>query len=108
MFAIQNNNISLTRGDTAIFRLVIKTADGMDYAVSGSDSVLFTVKRSTRDKFILIQKNAVQGVITLYPEDTADLPYGVYWYDVELKRSDGFTATVITPHSLRITEEVTF
>lgn len=44
MLKVVNNGISLTRGDTATFRLQIKNQDGTDYEITPDDQVLFTVK----------------------------------------------------------------
>ena len=97
MLKVVNNGISLTRGDTATFRLQIKNQDGTDYEITPDDQVLFTVKRSPNDEEVVIQKAAANN-----------LEYGTYYYDVELRRPDGFVATVIPPHMLKLTEEVTF
>lgn len=45
---------------------------------------------------------------TAVPRETDNLAYGTYYYDIELRRPDGFVATVIPPHILKLTEEVTF
>ena len=58
MLKVVNNGISLTRGDTATFRLQIKNQDGTDYEITPDDQVLFTVKRSPNDEEIVIQKAA--------------------------------------------------
>lgn len=108
MLKVVNNAINLTRGDTATFSLKIKNQDGTDYDISEEDQILFTVKKSPNDEEIVIQKAAVNNYITIVPRETDDLAYGTYYYDVELRRPDGFVATVIPPHILKLTEEVTF
>lgn len=40
------------------------------------------------------------------PEDTKNLNFGTYVYDVELTTKDGIVDTFITPSSFKITEEV--
>lgn len=40
MLKVVNNGISLTRGDTATFRLQIKNQDGTDYEITPDDQVL--------------------------------------------------------------------
>lgn len=66
MLKVVNNGISLTRGDTATFRLQIKNQDGTDYEITPDDQVLFTVKRSPNDEKIVIQKAAANNCITIY------------------------------------------
>ena len=102
MLKVVNNGISLTRGDTATFRLQIKNQDGTGYEITPDDQVLFTVKRSPNDEEIVIQKAAANNCITIVPRETDNLAYGTYYYDVELRRP------VIPPHMLKLTEEVTF
>ncbi len=108
MLKVVNNSINLTRGDTATFSLKIKNQDGTDYDISEEDQILFTVKRSTRDEEVVIQKVAINNRITIQPRETDNLEYGTYYYDVELRRPDGLVATVIPPHVFKLTEEVTF
>lgn len=108
MLKVVKNTVSLTRGDTATFSLTIKNADGTDYEITEDDQILFTVKRSTRDKEIVIQKASINNQITITPRETENLEYGTYYYDVELRRLDGFVSTVIPPHVFKLTDEVTF
>ncbi|HAD77138.1 MAG TPA: hypothetical protein DCG08_03920 [Dialister sp.] len=108
MLKVVNNAISLTRGDTATFRLEIKNQDGTPYDIQAEDQVLFTIKKSTKDTDVIIQKAAINNRITIAAKETESLAYGTYYYDVELRRPDGLVATVIPPHVLRLTEEVTF
>lgn len=69
MLKVVNNGISLTRGDTATFRLQIKNQDGTDYEITPDDQVLFTVKRSPNDEEIVIQKAAANNCITIVPRE---------------------------------------
>lgn len=73
MLKVVNNGISLTRGDTATFRLQIKNQDGTDYEITPDDQVLFTVKRSPNDEEIVIQKAAANNCITIVPRETDNL-----------------------------------
>lgn len=76
--------------------------------MQAGDSVLFTVKNSVYDTAVIIQKKLIDGVIKINPDDTKNLQYGTYYYDVELTQSDGFVATVISPQKLIIEPEVTY
>lgn len=108
MLNCQNNTITLTRGDTAVLKLDIIDEQGIPYDVTDSDVVIFTLKRSVLDKAVVFQKSMVDGKITIQPQDTANLEYGQYFYNVELTKEDGFVATVIPPHRFVIAEEVTW
>lgn len=107
MFKVNGNTITITRGDTGIFTLNIKTPAGADYDYS-NDNVLFTVKKTTHDAEALIQKQVIYGEnVTISPADTSGLQYGSYVYDVQLTTGN-IVDTVIPPSGFIVKEEVTF
>lgn len=108
MLTCEGNTIHLTRGDSAVLLLKIRKNDESEYELQAGDSVLFTVKNSVYDTSVIIQKKLINGVIKLNPDDTKNLQYGTYYYDVELTQTDGFVATVISPQKLIIEPEVTY
>ncbi len=108
MLTCEGNTIHLTRGDSAVLLLKIQRENGSEYELQAGDSVLFTVKNSVYDTAVIIQKKLIDGVIKINPDDTKNLQYGTYYYDVELTQSDGFVATVISPQKLIIEPEVTY
>lgn len=103
--------LEVTRGDTLPLSFTINYSNGDEYVLEENDSVVFTVKASTKidDSDVLIQK-----IMTLdtglhcecKPEET-QLPYGTYKYDVELNRANGQRFTIIKPSNFKITAEVT-
>ena len=108
MVDVKDNDIRMTRGDTAILNLSIQNADGTPYEITSDDTILLTVKKNKTAKAIIIQKAVADNRITITPKETESLEYGPYCYDVELRRTDGFVATIISPHTLTLCEEVTF
>lgn len=102
-----DDNISLTRGDSATFSLNIVRNDGSVYDFS-DDTVVFTVKKNTQTTTILFQKTFFSGEIDITPEDTSELAYGVYKYDVQVTTQAGKVYTVIPPHDFEVAQEVTF
>lgn len=108
MYKVIQNNLYLTRGDTAVFPLKVTYMDDTEYTFEEGDKVLFTVKKKTTDGETLFQKEITNGGLFLMPEDTKDLPYGRYCYDVQLTKQCGTVRTIIPPHILKICEEVTF
>lgn len=108
MLTCDGNTIHLTRGDSAVLLLKIRKDDDTEYELQAGDSVLFTVKNSVYDTAVIMQKKLTGGAIKLTPDDTKNLQYGTYYYDVELTQSDGFVATVIGPQKLIIEPEVTY
>ena len=102
----ENNNITLTRGDSATIELAIKD-DGMTYDYS-NDFVQLTVKRNTVTEDIIFQKTFSSNVIIINPEDTKNLRYTDLKFDVQLINSQGGVYTVIPPRRFTISEEVNF
>ena len=107
MFSIEGNTIKITRGDTGIFTLELKNGtQTYDYT---NDTVVLTVKQDTVTKSHLIQKTITYGNnVAFAPADTAALPYGEYWYDVQVTTSGGQVDTVIPPSKFVVMPEVTF
>lgn len=107
MLIVDNdNNIQLTRGDTAILTLSVKR-NGTDYDYS-EDLTQFTVKRNTVTSEIVLQKTFTGTSIVINPADTKDLYYSDLKFDVQLITPNNEVYTVITPHDFIITEEVNF
>lgn len=108
MFKVDNNNISMIRGDSGVFTITITDTAGNDVALTDGDVLTFTLRRTPRSPTIVLQKTITDGTLTINPSDTQDMPFGSYVYDVELKRADGYTDTIIPPHEFCILEEVTY
>lgn len=104
MLKVVNNEIYLTRGDTATLELTVEK-DGAPYDFS-ADTVLFSIKKCVEEPKPLIQKQFVDGKVSLVESDTSDLPFGQYLYDVVVSRPGGEICTVITPTVLTIGGEV--
>lgn len=108
MFTVQNNNISLIRGDSGAFTISIADTNGSPVALADGDVLTFTLRRTPRSPTIVLQKTITGGTLNINPTDTQDLAFGAYVYDVELKRANGYTDTIIPPHEFLILEEVTY
>lgn len=106
MFKIENNVIQIIRGDTGRFNIEVLDAAGAPYPLSAKDRLVFTVKKNIKSQEILIQKEGTP--ITLEPEDTSNLDFGKYIYDVQLTLEDGTVDTIIAPSTFNILSEVTW
>lgn len=81
---LDGNKIFLTRGDSGSVTVTLTDAGGDPYDASG-DTVEFGVKKSIYDTECLIKKTLEDGeTITFVPEDTKDLDFGDYLYDVQV------------------------
>lgn len=94
MLQIDNNAIYITRGDDAMFRIVLKL-NGEDYTMREGDTLTLTV-RSTPEELspILAEITSTNNTFTLRHEDTAGIPAGSYSADVQLMQSNGRRTTV--------------
>lgn len=121
-YKITNQNIYLTRGDSAALDLQVTDEQQQTYDFS-EDEVVLTVKRSCTDKKVLIQKTfsdydseTGKATVVFDPEDTENLPMGDYVYDVQLTHIENAgeenekieRATIITPHTFTLGAEVTW
>lgn len=108
MIKLIGNKICLTRGDTAMLKVTIYGADREEYTPTETDIVTLTVKKTVNSKDILFQRTVKDGMLTIEPEDTMELPYGDYVYDVCIETKTGIVQTFIPPTVFRLTEEVNY
>lgn len=122
MFKIDNENkITLTRGDTARATVAIMEKAGecdlVPYVPKEGDVITFAVKRNEyigvrythlKDAEPLIKKVVPIDTMTLeiIPEDTKELDFGEYVYDIEIQMADGTVDTFIADARFELTTEV--
>ena len=109
----KKNDIYMTRGDSETITISLTDTEGNPIPFSSGDTVYFTVKLNVNTTSKVLQKvitSFVDGkaVISLLPSDTSSLSYGMYYYDIQWNRSDGFIRTIITPSKFFIENEVTY
>ena len=109
MLYIDDKTIKLTRGDTARLTVpIINLANNGEYTMESGDILYFTVKKTAKDSDFLFQKSITgSNSIHIRPEDTADLSFGKYKYDVQLTTATGDVYTVIEPSTFEVMEEIT-
>ena len=88
MYTIDNTTITMTRGDTVRVRFPLYVDDA-PYSQEAGDQVLFIVNTSDRQNEppILI-KELTDFTLQLDPEDTKNLDFGTYRYDVQITFAD--------------------
>ena len=105
MFKIEDDNrVTLTRGDTCAFDVVIKTDSGEIYTPTESDVITFTMKKDSKTSEVLIKKTGTS--IVFDPEDTRKFKYGNYLYDVTLTTAGGSVYTIIPPTEFILADEI--
>lgn len=104
--------IEIIRGDTNKFSFIRKDAEG-ETIPQQADAIYFTVKESWTTQEYLIQKTLLDMTFTdgkyeftIEPEETDNLEYGTYVYDLEVIQ-EGYKQT-ISRGTFKITEEATF
>lgn len=105
---IFGTTITLTRGDTFTARIDITDAAGEPYTPGKGDTVRFAMKASYADirPLLVVDIPVDTMLLTLRPEDTKDLAFGKYVYDIQLTRANGEVDTFITKAKLNLSEEV--
>ena len=105
--SISGKNINLTRGDSLNVQVEI-LKDDVPYTPEEGDRVRFALKKDYTDDTPLIVKDIPTDtlILTLLPEDTKELPFDTYVYDIELTFADGAIDTFIPKGKFKLTEEV--
>lgn len=108
--------MEITRGDTFEFRFQRKNQN-KEVITEKPDKMYFTVKENDRTEDYLFQKRLNNNTIsydevsyyyniTIDPEDTNNLSYGTYYYDIEVITNN--KVKTIAKGQLSITSEITF
>lgn len=114
----EGNKIWLTRGDS--LQTVVDLLQGeTPYIPQAGDTIRFALKHARMEKdragyleFAdeepLVVKAIPNDTLTLAldPEDTKDLGFGLYKYDVEITFADGYVDTFIADEDFTLTPEV--
>ena len=109
MYEINGTSIELTRGDSFYCTVGMKNKDdGTDYEPQEGDVVRFALKKKYTDEDPLILKQIPIDTMVLHlePEDTKELAFGTYCYDVELTKANGDVDTFIAEAEFELTKEV--
>lgn len=110
----RNNQINLTRGDSETYEIGI-VINGEEYTPVTGDSVRFAMRKGDMDYSqsryiyppILIKDIPIDTMqLTFAPEDTKNLPFGNYVYDVQITFENGDTKTFIKDAPFVIEREV--
>lgn len=107
-------DLEFTRGDTQYIKFQLRDGNGELLELKKSDNLYFTVKENQNSKKILIQKKfptEIQYsdgyyVFEIASEDTSDLAYNTYQYDIELK--SGNYVKTLGLGTITLTDEITF
>lgn len=105
----RNGNIKLTRADTAYIDVIdLKDKDGTAYTLVSGDVIWFRLKGAATllEKQLIIDTDLNFATLTLEPEDTEDLAFSTYKYEMELVTSIGEHFTFIAYKNFTIDNEL--
>lgn len=102
----EEQNIELTRGDTGFFTISLTANDNTDYSPQEGDTLRFAMSKTYGGETLILKDIPTDSLILeIEPEDTKDLAFGKYVYDIEFKDSAGHVSTIILAN-FTITKEV--
>lgn len=90
--------ITIKSGTTAEFVIALTDSEGNEYKIFDADTLIFGVKANVNAREYILSVNiyssdynATQGgyLVHLTPEDTANIIFGDYVYDVGLQKANG-------------------
>ena len=105
MFIIEDDVLYLTRGDTAYLNVALQDADGE--ALDGTAAITFSCKKNVKDENYAFQCFCnYPEQIKIEPEQTKELEYGKYLYDIQVTMDNGDIFTIVSG-PIYIKEEIT-
>ncbi len=111
---MKNSILSMTRGDSEKIKFCRKNDLG-EIILEKVDKVYFTVKKNSYISKFVFQKTLEDGItfdnegyyhIEIKPNDTEDLEFRDYLFDIEIMIGENYKKT-ISKGTLRIEEEIT-
>ena len=99
----------MTRGDTAKIRVDLKYKQtGEVYTPEIGDEIVFTAINPIQSQKKIVKSIPIDTLmLRINPEDTRNLPYGQYLFDIQITFANGDVDTFITDGVLNITSEWT-
>lgn len=98
MFRKPGRKIVMTKGDTVKFDISLEYgSDHIPYDIEVGDLFRFTLKKYLYEKEPIIQKliPALEPVLEIYPEETENLAFGEYHYNIEFLPTNDEIYTII-------------
>lgn len=109
MVKIDGTQIEMTRGDSLLVTVTVMDGD-QEYTPMESDVIRFAMSKKYKSKpgYELYVTKVIPTdtmILELLPEDTSDIPYGTYNYDIQITRMDGRVDTFLSS-TITLTGEV--
>ena len=108
MLKVRGTKITFNRGDDIFLQVDIYDSEGQPYTLREGDKLYFSVKRKETDKnYAIAPRELDHDVIHILPEDTYDLAFGTYVYDVHMVTAEGRSTTIIKLSTLTLEPAIT-
>lgn len=111
---VNGTDMSMVRGDTESITIKMQDKDGVKVPFVDGDILYMTVKRSGTTTRKILQKvvNSFtdgNAEIFISSEDTKNIPFLEYVYDIQVNRiEDGSITTIIPASKFVLNEEITY
>lgn len=106
--------LEIIRGTTMSFLLTVKNDDGTNYTLSDGEKIIFGVKLEPEKgdyiiKKVITSENAQDNgyIISLKPEDTQQMDFKDYRYDIGLQTTEGDYYMLVTCNQFIVNKAVT-
>lgn len=110
---LNGTEIKMTRGDSESLFVSCVDAENNAFDFEAGDTVYLTVKKNINTDVIELQKVITEfddggATFTFAPNDTKDMDFGSYVYDIQLTQQDGTITTIVKPSRFILCGEVTY
>lgn len=110
----KGTEIFIVRGDSGFLQIYMSDREDNKILFKAGDVLFLTVKSSSRtskisfQKIVEIQTETDFVSVNIEPNDTKELSFGQYVYDIQLTRSNGDVHTIMMPSKFTIGDEITY
>ena len=109
MLKLRNKEIHISQGDDAAISIAL-TQNGEPYTLQEGDEVIFTVGKDGTAAFTKRLSNAGETFVILIfdNQDTANMDFGFYQYDLVMHCADGTQTTLVPPTLFEVMDVMTY
>ena len=96
LYIDEEQNITLTRGDSGIFNISLQNQNGKAYTPQQGDSLQFALSEGFGKEPLIIKAIPINTcTLELEPNDTKNLKFKKYKYDIQFTSAIGQVSTII-------------
>ncbi|MBQ7876595.1 MAG: hypothetical protein IJ316_04815 [Clostridia bacterium] len=94
MFMVENNNITMTKGDSGFFNVSFENGDGTEYVPKSGEEIIFTVKKKKEGFYDVVLEKSGKRIV-FEKHDTEKIPSGEYVYDIMISKGSNERYTAL-------------